>query len=285
MPLFAGCAATGSAEARYVRERLSALRDDPTAHPDREVDGERLPVTWAGSEGTSPSPGEPGEPFSGSRAARLVRRWVPASLLEARWEPGRPGALLLSVVTALAAMVAAVGVWRHRPVAEPVPMLPLVSTAAAPVSAAPPPLGAAREVVVSVLGRVVRPGLVRLPEGSRVSDALNATGGALPGTDLMGLNLARRLSDGEQIVVGAPPPAGQPPQAAPGASMSPPEPVDLNSATLEQLDALPGVGPVTAKRILDWRAAHGPFTSVDQLRHVSGVGPARLAQLRGLVRV
>ena len=269
-----------------MRERLSALRDDPTAHPDREVDGERLPVTGAGSESTpQPRSGEPGEPFSGSRAGRLVRRWVPASLLEARWEPGRPGALLLSVVTALAAMVAAVGVWRHRPVAEPVPMLPLVSTAAAPVSAAPPPIGAAREVVVSVLGRVMRPGLVRLPEGSRVADALNATGGALPGTDLMGLNLARRLSDGEQIVVGAPPPPGQPPQAAPGASRSAPEPVDLNSATLEQLDALPGVGPVTAKRILDWRAAHGPFTSVDQLRHVSGVGPARLAQLRGLVRV
>lgn len=269
-----------------MQERLSALRENPIAHPNLGAGDGILPATQAGSEGMpQPSSGEPGEPFSGSRTGRLVRRWVPASLRQARWEPGRPGALLLSAVTALAAVVAAVGVWRHRPVAEPVPMLPLVSATAAPSSAVPPPLGAAHEVVVSVLGRVARPGLVRLPEGSRVADALSATGGALPGTDLMGLNLARRLSDGEQLVVGAAPPAGQPPQVAPGASVSPHQPVDLNSATMEQLDALPGIGPVTAKRILDWRAAHGPFTSVDQLRQVSGVGPARLAHLRGLVRV
>jgi competence protein ComEA len=111
---------------------------------------------------------------------------------------------------------------------------------------------------------------------------LAAVGGALPGTDLMGLNIARRLSDGEQLLVGmAPPPEQLATDQVPGARQV----VDLNTATLEQLDSLPGVGTVTAQRILDWRAAHGHFTSVDQLREVSGIGPARLTQLKHRVRV
>lgn len=196
---------------------------------------------------------------------------------------------MLSVVAALAAVVAAVGVWRERPVPEPAPALPLVTAAAAAGPSAAPSPDAAHEVVVSVAGRVVRPGLVRLPDGTRVADALAAVGGALPGTDLMGLNIARRLSDGEQLLVGVAPPPGQP--VTGGASGTSPnatatsKTVDLNAATLEQLDALPGIGPVTAQRILDWRDAHGRFTSVGQLREVGGIGPARLAQLKDLVRV
>jgi competence protein ComEA len=198
---------------------------------------------------------------------------------------------MLSLVAALAAVVAAVGVWWQRPVPEPAPALPPVTTAKA--SSVPPAPGAAHEVVVSVVGRVVHPGLIRLPEGTRVADALAAVGGALPGTDLISLNIARRLSDGEQLLVGVAPPPGQPAGSvavgssggafggASGASRA----VDLNAATLEQLDGLPGVGPVTAQRILDWRAAHGRFTSVNQLREVSGIGPARLADLKSLVRV
>jgi competence protein ComEA len=217
-----------------------------------------------------------------SGGGRLVRRWVPGPLRDARWEPERPGALTLSLVAALAAVIAAVGVWRERPVPEPAPVLPLVTAAAA----ATPPPGAVPEVVVSVAGRVARPGLVRLPDGTRVADALAAAGGALPGTDLMGLNIARKLSDGEQLLVGVAPPPGQP---ADGAVLGTPagtsQKVDLNAATLEQLDVLPGVGPVTAQRILDWRAAHGRFTSVNQLREVSGIGQARLARLKDLVRV
>lgn len=220
-----------------------------------------------------------------SGGGRLVRRWVPGPLRDARWEPGRPGALVLSLVAALAAVIAAVGVWRERPVPEPAPALPLVTAAAAGPSATSPS-GAAPEVVVSVAGRVARPGLIRLSDGSRVADALAAVGGALPGTDLMGLNIARRLSDGEQLLVGVAPPPGQP---ADGAALGTPagtsRKVDLNAATLEQLDVLPGVGPVTAQRILDWRAAHGRFTSVNQLREVSGIGQARLARLKDLVRV
>ncbi|MGH3905283.1 MAG: helix-hairpin-helix domain-containing protein, partial [Pseudonocardiaceae bacterium] len=145
-------------------------------------------------------------------------------------------------------------------------------------------------VVVSVVGKVARPGLVRVPDGSRVADALEAAGGALPGTDLVALNLARRLSDGEQLLVGVAPPPGQPVQggvvgAPAGAAPTAAPMVDLNTATLEQLDTLPGVGPVTAQRILDWRAAHGRFTSVDQLREVDGIGEVRFSKLKELVRV
>ncbi len=149
-----------------------------------------------------------------SRAGRLVRRWVPDPLRDARWEPGRPGALALSLVAALAAVIAAVGVWRERPVAEPTPALPLITADTAPGLSAPPP-PAAPEVVVSVAGRVARPGLIRLPDGTRVADALVAAGGPLPGTDLMGLNIARRLSDGEHLLIGVAPPPGQP-RTAPG---------------------------------------------------------------------
>jgi competence protein ComEA len=101
----------------------------------------------------------------------------------------------------------------------------------------------------------------------------------------MGLNLARRLSDGEQLPVGVAPPPEQPDTAQVPSAAGPAQVVNLNTATLAQLDALPGVGTVTAQRILDWRAAHGRFTSVEQLRDVSGIGPARLAQLKHLVRV
>jgi competence protein ComEA len=187
---------------------------------------------------------------------------------------------VLSAVAALAAVVAAIGVWRERPVPEPAPVLPLVTAAKA--ASAPSP---AHEIVISGVGRVARPGLIHLPDGARVAEALGAVGGALPGTDLMGLNLARRLSDGEQLPVGVAPPPEQPDTAQVPSAAGPAQVVNLNTATLAQLDALPGVGTVTAQRILDWRAAHGRFTSVEQLRDVSGIGPARLAQLKHLVRV
>jgi len=218
-----------------------------------------------------------------TRAGRLVQRWVPAPLRAARWDPGRPGALVLSFVAALAAVIAAIGVWRERPIPEPAPVLPLITAAAAKAPSIPPSAPAS-EVVVSVVGRVVHPGLIHLPDGTRVADALAAVGGVLPGTDLMDLNVARRLADGEQLLVGVAPPPGQlvtDHSGVPGA----PHMVNLNTATLEELDTLPGVGTVTAQRILDWRGAHGRFTSVDQLREVSGIGQARLAQLRRLVRV
>jgi competence protein ComEA len=269
-------------DSQLVRARLIALGGAPIPDPDPDEPnaGDRVVV---GSPRQA-APDDGGAVRVASRLGRLVQRWVPAPLRDARWDPGRPGALVLSFVAALAAVAAAIGVWRERPVPEPAPVLPLVTVAAAKATSAPPP-GPAPEVVVSVVGRVSHPGLIHLPDGTRVADALAAAGGVLPGTDLMGLNVARRLADGEQLLVGIAPPPGQPTaNQVPGAPETP-QVVNINTATLEQLDTLPGVGTVTAQRILDWRVAHGRFTSVDQLREVSGIGQARLAQLKHLVRV
>jgi competence protein ComEA len=143
---------------------------------------------------------------------------------------------------------------------------------------------AAKAVVVDVVGAVRRPGLYRLTEGARVADALARAGGATARAQLDLVNLAAPISDGEQIVV---PRRGVATQAAGGASGGaagvPAGPVHLNTATLEQLDALPGVGPVTAQKILDYRQEHGAFGSVDELDAIPGIGPARLEQLRDLV--
>jgi competence protein ComEA len=147
-----------------------------------------------------------------------------------------------------------------------------------PSPAHPAGLAAKGGLYVHVVGGVRHPGLYRLPQGSRVADALARAGGATPKAQVELVNLAARLADGEQIVVprrGALGDAGRAGRA--------PGPVHLNSATLEQLDALPGVGPVTAKKILDYRQEHGAFGSVDELDAVSGIGPARLEELRKVV--
>ena len=145
-------------------------------------------------------------------------------------------------------------------------------------------------VVVDVVGRVKRPGLVRLPDGSRVADAVSAAGGVTSGAALFKVNLARRLSDGEQVVIPGPndpvPLTGAGNGGAGGTVGSGGGgPVDLNSATEQQLDSLPGIGPVTAGRVVAWRSQHGRFTRVDELGEVPGIGPKLLAQLKPLVRV
>jgi competence protein ComEA len=144
---------------------------------------------------------------------------------------------------------------------------------------------ASATVVVAITGKVRRPGLVRLPAGARVADALDAAGGVLPGTDLSYLNLARKVVDGELIVVGLPAPAGtMAPGADAGAAGSGAK-VNLNTATAAQLDALPGVGPVMAQRIIAYRDRHGGFKSVSELRQVDGIGDARYEDLKDLVTV
>ncbi|WP_344254318.1 ComEA family DNA-binding protein [Terrabacter carboxydivorans] len=148
------------------------------------------------------------------------------------------------------------------------------------------------ELVVHVVGQVLRPGLVRLRQGARVADAIAAAGGTRPGSDLAALNLARPVVDGEQIRV--PKPGETPgPGSAAGAGTSGAgaaggsgsaggsgAPVSLNSADAAALDSLPGVGPVLAQRIIDWRTEHGRFSSVDELGEVSGIGDKLMAQLR-----
>ena len=139
-------------------------------------------------------------------------------------------------------------------------------------------------VVVDVVGAVHRPGLYRLSQGSRIADALARAGGATRRADLALVNLAAPLADGVQIVVPARvAPATASSVAGPAADATT-GPVHLNTATLEQLDALPGVGPVTAQKILDYRQKHGAFANVDELDAVPGIGPARLEQLRDLVQ-
>ncbi|WP_442929916.1 helix-hairpin-helix domain-containing protein [Micromonospora sp. WMMC241] len=211
------------------------------------------------------------------------------------FDPGRRGVRALAAVAALVVLVAAVWAWRSRPTAEPVrPVAPAgeapagAATQAAGVVTEAAPAASTGQVVVAVAGKVRRPGLVRLPAGARLADAVEAAGGALPGVDVALLNPARKVTDGELILVGvtAPPGPVAPGPAAGGAPGGPAAgPVNLNTATLAQLDALPGVGPVLAQRILDHREQHGGFRSVSDLRQVEGIGDARYEQLKELVTV
>ena len=151
-------------------------------------------------------------------------------------------------------------------------------------------VSARRSLVIDVVGQVVHPGVVSVPDGSRVADVLTAAGGALPGADVQRLNLARLVGDGEQLLVPRPGETLTPPLVPSGGGVAAPGTtslavVDLNTATLADLDSLPGVGPVLAQRILDWRGEHGRFSSVDELGEVSGIGDKLLAQIRARVRV
>ena len=156
-------------------------------------------------------------------------------------------------------------------------------------------------IAVDVTGAVVRPGLYKFPEGSRVQDAIDAAGGLLADADATALNLAARLEDGQQLNV--PYKSGAAPAAAteaplfsfssPNGATSEPtqgpssdaELIDINTATLEQLDTLPGIGPTTAQKIIDYRAANGPFGTIEDIMNVSGIGPATFDDIKRLITV
>ncbi len=243
-----------------------------------------------------------GGPWQG-RAGLALRERMPVWLL-ARCGLERRSVLALSVLLVVAAAFAVQHFWVGR--AQPV-RAPEVVRAAAPYeagelnsaavpapSAGPPGVGgtAGAEIVVDVSGKVRKPGIHRLPAGSRVVDALGAAGGVRPGTDTDSLNRARFLVDGEQVVVGVPAPqtgaagpgTGAAGSTGAGTGAGPPAPISLNTATVDQFDTLPGVGPVLAQHIIDYRAQHGGFRSVDELREVNGIGERRFADLRNLVR-
>ncbi|NHD18475.1 MULTISPECIES: helix-hairpin-helix domain-containing protein [Actinopolyspora] len=211
---------------------------------------------------------------------RWLRERLPRSLLGALPDPGRAGCFGVVAVAVLGCAVFAV-TWNSGGSGTPVPSraLPTVERAASTTTSPP------EQLVISVVGKVREPGLVTLEAGARVADALRAAGGPRAGSDTLALNLARELSDGEQLYVGIEPPEGAERSGGSGADSASSETLDLNAAEEEGLKELPGVGPVTAGAILRWRSEHGEFDSVEQLSEVDGIGPATLARLRDLVRV
>lgn len=280
-----------------------------------EADTTWLEDPWA-SEVAVQGP-EPPDPGSGAPAGRHRRGprviTVPTPLTGARVSVSWRAVVAFAVVVLVAGAVFAVRVARAQDAAAPqaivggglvgrtAPATAVASgasagssggsPAAAPASAGSSAGGSSRRtLVVDVVGQVAHPGVVSVPDGSRVGDVLAAAGGTLPGADVQRLNLARLVGDGEQLVVPKPGETLVPPltpsggdDAAPGSTSA--AVVDLNTATLASLDSLPGVGPVLAQRILDWRGEHGRFSSIDELGEVSGIGDKLLAQIRARVRV
>jgi competence protein ComEA len=254
-------------EQPHLAERSAA---DPRGTADDHADGRR----------TGPDVADSGPGWSSPLPAALRDRLPPWLDLDAA---ATPRALLwLAAVCAGCIALTAYVVLHHRPGAVPVAAAPApwptVATLPLP---SPTPAG----IVVDVAGRVRHPGIVTLPAGSRIADALDAAGGARNPSDLTMVDLAATLTDGQLIVVGLPGGGGAVTAGGQTTGTSSPASVDLNSATVDQLDTLPGIGPVLAQRILDWRTANGPFTSVDQLNDVSGIGPSTFADLQPLVRV
>lgn len=302
----AGRPRAGETERLVVRLQRAPA---PVADPEEPAsDADPAPP----EEGVAPRGGHRG-PGRLTRLAASVGDRLPATLRGGRLALDGTAALGLGVVGLVAVVVAALIWWEGRPQAVAVPAMSPpaavagVAPATAPATESPVPAPAAKAsvagsasapvaasavpspggvVVVDVAGRVRHPGVIRLPVGSRVVDALHAAGGARPGTDLASINLARPLVDGEQVLVGrvqgAVPPGVSPPAGGPAATDAV---LDLNTATAEQLQELPEIGEVLAQRIIDWRTEHGRFSTTDELQEVSGIGPRTFDALQDLVRV
>ncbi|WP_127554270.1 ComEA family DNA-binding protein [Actinoplanes sp. OR16] len=255
----------------YSWEDLRGNPDTAAEQPDDRQSGDRQPGDR--------QPG--GERLGGAGAfGGGGRSWVQA------FDPGRPGVKALAAVAVVVVVVAAFLAWRARPRVDAVVsggsgLVSLPSAAAVTGGSS----AASSEVVVAVGGKVRKPGLVHLPPGARVADALAAAGGAEPGVDVAALNLARRVADGELIMVGVTPPPGTVTVPGMSSAAAPGGLLNLNAAALGDLDDLPGVGPVLAQRILDAREEMGGFKSVADLRKVDGIGDARYEQLKELVTV
>ncbi|GAA4432552.1 hypothetical protein GCM10023169_38420 [Georgenia halophila] len=214
-----------------------------------------------------------------------------------RWLPSRRSAVVAGLTVLLLGAAVMAAAWLNRP-SEPVPLPPppAVTTTGPSQPATTGPSEAATgepgTVVVHVAGAVAEPGVIELPDGARVGEAVDAAGGATAEAELGAVNLARALTDGEQVYV---PAAGEAPPAVAGSNGAGDAdgggpggagtPVNINSATAEQLEELPGIGPALATSILEWRALNGSFTTVEDLDQVSGIGPATLERLRPLVTV
>lgn len=295
-------------------QTCGASPPDETFAPAGKRAGPSAGTTVTPADNTSRSPDEaagqhgeyPAAAALRGRAGRLVERWVPAGATRACRRPSRRVLVPLAAGVAIALGLAGF-VLADEPAAEAPPPLPAAHTAsgtAQSASAESSPSKAAgatgastgspdetpERLVVSVVGKVRKPGLVRIRAGARVADAIESAGGAPRRADLLSVNLARALVDGEQIYVGVPVPPGVGTGADDGAAgagtesdAADDEAVALNAADQEELESLPGVGEVTAQRILEWRDEHGEFTAVEQLREVDGIGDKRFEQLRDMV--
>ncbi|MFF4058531.1 helix-hairpin-helix domain-containing protein [Streptomyces sp. NPDC001668] len=274
-------------------ERAGERRDSGKGPPssDRPDGGDE--EAWAGEGGRR------------ERAGLALRERMPV-WLQARCGLERRNVAALSVLLVVAAVFALQHFWTGRTQSVQAPEVvraaapfgqsgdstesgggrPGAAEPAVPRGVSNAPGAAGTEIVVDVSGKVREPGIQRLPAGSRVADALKAAGGVRPGTNTDQLNRARFLVDGEQVVVGGPPAPGPgtvgPVTGGPAGTAA--APVSLNTGTVDQLDTLPGVGPVLAQHIVDYRTQHGGFRSVDELREVNGIGDRRFADLRNLVR-
>lgn len=264
---------------------------------------------------TGPLPG-PLPPLSGGSGGYLPeglgRHRMPGAAV--RLDPGRRGVWSLWIAAAVAGVLVVAWTWWQRPQVQAVPLGASSASGAAGTGAPSSASGSggtgapsrhaagrtgvpaltpftgrsgstASSVVAAVVGRVHHPGLVTLPTGARVADAIAAAGGLLPGADAASVNLAAVVTDGQQIAVGVPGAPGDAAAQASSTGATAGAPVDLNRATAADLDALPGIGPVLAQRIVDYRQQQGQFTSVDQLDDVPGIGPALFAQLKKRVTV
>ncbi|MBA2444867.1 MAG: ComEA family DNA-binding protein [Nocardioidaceae bacterium] len=267
--------------------------DDPGPHPGHDTGtGTRTSGGFGVDQATSAGSGvdhatraAPGK--GGRHAARLG-----AAKEYGRWDVTAQHVTLVAVTVAVLIAVTTWWVLRATPEVNTVTSERTLPSSVSPPAVATPPApqrsagepaasttmsGSGGFVVVDVAGKVRRPGIVELPAGSRIVDALDVAGGVRSGVDVAELNLARVLVDGEQIVVGLEVPVMQPPAGLSGTpSTKTLVMVDLNTATAEQLDTLPGIGPVTAAAILAWRAENGAFSTVDELLEVSGIGDATL---------
>ena len=272
------------ARAEAPGRRDSSDRVDQPAGAGPADEPELLPPLTAAGAAAEPDPLPPltGAGAFGGDGGRFGIR---------AFDPGRRGVRALAAVAVVVMIVAAVLAWRSRPRVDSVapPSFEVTEPSPGERPAAGGASSAAAEVVVAVGGKVRKPGLVRLAPGARVADALTAAGGAEPGVDVALLNPARKVVDGELILVGVTPPPGLAvptgPAAPAGGGPAAGGLVNLNTATLADLDGLPGVGAVLAQRILDARDAQGGFRSVGDLRKVDGIGDARYGQLKDLVTV